>query len=238
MRKHNHNEAITLPAPGLPVLLRSPSEKADGRVVGYELQNGVQHPVELRVRVLPPQTLYKLTSSDPKEHERFAKEYGQVPEPWRLVLVDIARAAHEIAHGTRERAQNIIREHLQNEGDFERLAASDPKDWIVRTLSDGLRKPQGAVQFVLWSNDKADCLSVGLLCPDARTAAYALLLGATGQVSGLGVCSRCGNPFRALRGEQHYCSSRCQTAAAMARYRERKKRKKNSHGKWKKGRRG
>jgi hypothetical protein len=219
MVRHNHNEAITLPVSGLPVLLPSSSEKADGRVVGYAIQNGLQRPVESSIRVLPLDALYQLTSSDPKEHERFAKEHGQVPEPWRLVLVDIACAAHEIAHGTRERAQSIIREHLQDQGDFERLAAANPKDWIVRTLSDGLRKPQGAVQFVLWWNDKADCLSAGLLCPDARTAAFALLLGATGQASGLGVCSRCGNPFPALRGGQRYCSSRCQTAAAMARYR-------------------
>jgi|SRR5579884_281035 len=224
VRKHNHNEAITLPAPGLPVLLRCSAEKADGRIIGYAVgTTALQQPFNWPVRVLPLEALYQLCSSDERARRKFVDEYGEVPDMWRDVLVDVARVAHAMTQGTRADAQRIIRKHLRDESDFERLAASNPADWLVRMLSDGLRKPQEAVQFVLWWSDKANCLSGGLLCPDARTAAYALLVGNAGQASGLGVCSRCGNPFRALRGQQRYCSSRCQTAAAMARYRERKR---------------
>lgn len=231
-RKHNYNEAITLPAPGLPVLLpASSAEKADGRVVGYKVGTvALEQPVDLPVRVVPGDALYQVCSADERDRRKFSDEYGEVADLWRPVLVDVARAAHEMTHGSRAEAQRIIREHLKDESDFKRLASANPADWLVRMLSDGLRKPQGAVQFVLWWNDKASCLSRGLLCPDARTAAFALLLGTVGQPSGLGVCSRCGNPFQARRGQQRYCSSRCQTAAAMARYRVNLKQRKRKRG--------
>ena len=142
-------------------------------------------------------------------------------ELWREFLVYVARALHESVHGTRGEAQRIILEHFMHLDVKLQVAKKDPRDVLGYQLSEGLQVGQEHVRFVLWRNDNAGCLSSGLLCPDARTAAFALLVGTVGQPSGLGICDRCGNPFRALRGEQRYCSSRCQTAAAMARYRSR-----------------
>jgi hypothetical protein len=54
---------------------------------------------------------------------------------------------------------------------------------------------------------------------DAVTALFALALAQVGETGALGVCSRCSNLFLTRRSSQVYCSSKCQTAAAMTRYR-------------------
>jgi hypothetical protein len=63
--------------------------------------------------------------------------------------------------------------------------------------------------------------SLGLLCPDGRSALFALVLRGMGQPGGTGVCQRCGNPFHRSRRTQRYCSHRCQLIASMRRFRER-----------------
>ena len=230
MRSHNHNEAITLPGVGLPVLLRASAKEADGRVVGYRVERGI-HPAEVHVRIMSGDALNELVranlirDADQRKQalQRFATKYGPIAEPWQGVLRAVLTATHTMAEGKRKEARKIIEDHLQDRAEFKQLARRNPADWLVRMLSDGLRTPNRVVEFVIWWNDEAGLPAAGLLCPDARTAAYALLLRRVGQAGGLGICARCGNPFPATRAGQRYCSHSCQTAAAMARYRARAK---------------
>lgn len=229
MGTHNHNEAITLPSVGLPVLLRASAQEGDGRVVGYKIERGI-HPVEVPVRIVPGDVLKELVranlirDADKREQalKRFATKYGPIAEPWQGVLRAVLSARHRMVEGRRKEARKIIEDHLQDRAEFKQVARRNPADWLVRMLSDGLRRPNSGVEFVIWWNDKARLLAAGLLCPDARTAAYALLLRGVGQPGGFGVCERCGNPFSAIRAGQRYCSHSCQTAAAMVRYRSKK----------------
>src|SRR6516164_2681191 len=135
-KRHNHNDAITQLAPGLPVLLESAPGKADGGIPGPALNS-------LPVRVVPTEALYLLTSRDSKEHQRFAEEYGKVHEQWREFLVYVARALHESVNGTRERTQRIILEHF-----IYQAAKADPRDVLGYQLSEGLQAGQEHVRFV------------------------------------------------------------------------------------------
>lgn|ERR1700687_911483 len=88
---------------------------------------------------------------------------------------------------------------------------------VLEILNTGLEK---ARPIVWWSLAKKRA-SLGLYCPDGRTALFAMALTGMGMVGGLGVCQRCGNPFHRSRRTQRFCSHRCQLTASMRRFRER-----------------
>ncbi len=94
------------------------------------------------------------------------------------------------------------------------------QQFLCASMNRGLEQ----ARFVIWWMELQGKLAPGLYCQDAASALFALASLRLGSPGGLGVCIRCSSPFLTRRGKQAYCSYRCQTQAAMARYRERKKR--------------
>jgi hypothetical protein len=93
----------------------------------------------------------------------------------------------------------------------------EPFAVVLEELNRGLER---ARPVVWWSLVKKKA-SLGLYCPDAYSALFALALRGMGLPGGSGVCQRCGNPFLRSRSTQRYCSHRCQLTASMRRFRER-----------------
>ncbi len=89
-------------------------------------------------------------------------------------------------------------------------------------LSEAFTAGMSKARFVIWWSAIAKKFVPGLYCPDIMTALYALVLSSAGTPGGVGVCEKCQTPFIRSRADQIYCKPKCQAAAGMKRYRERK----------------
>ena len=94
-----------------------------------------------------------------------------------------------------------------------------PHEAFALHLTDALR----GVQHVVWLEKESGELRQAVLCLTLKQVSYALVAGSLGNVSGLGVCKRCGKLFQKCRAWQSYCSTNCRVANAQKRYRKRKK---------------
>lgn len=93
----------------------------------------------------------------------------------------------------------------------------EPFRTVLEMLNAGLEK----VRPIVWWSVAKKRASLGLFCPNAHTALYAMALNGMGLAGGLGVCQRCGTAFHRSRRTQRFCTHRCQLTASMRRFRER-----------------
>lgn len=222
MRSPNHHEPITpaaAPGRGIPVLVPCVKHKRDG--IAF-----LGHNNKPFVREVPTKAL--LTFIDPKQRPAFEKEYGSVSWPGHLLYT--LGLASAIEDRSAEDLYDVAKGWAQEEDDFreqwERIRRSP-----VRALGNALSSGIWNARFAVWWLSREKRFATGLYCPDALTALHALIFTRLGQPGGLGVCLRCRNPFIRSRRTRFYCSSPCQVAAAMVRYRERKKRPVKHRGK-------
>lgn len=103
--------------------------------------------------------------------------------------------------------------------------AHDPKTeadyrWLLSQL---MTEALSSVQVVLWWNEKE--FRPALYCPDSQSALYTILLTQIAGGQGWGVCPFCGQPFIQKRPDQTYCTIEHREAHRVARWREKKRRK-------------
>ena len=231
MIRANDNEAITKRQPAsarLPVLFLGRKDVGDGWVTSHQSTHlhGQRITLSKRypVRVVPVSAL-----------DQFVKtrrtELGAVPKDFAHQLFSmLGIAGATLENDPRKAAKLAQRAALQAtlaKGEKGTVAASwdklstflSPWDKVAATLNTGLF---GAVP-VLWQ--KGTQLAPALLCQTPAQALFAHALFRVSGKHGLGVCSRCGNPFFASREQHVFCSYQCRVAAAMKRYRRNLKRR-------------
>jgi len=128
-------------------------------------------------------------------------------DPQGTLITDFA-LADALERGDEERARKFISGSV-----------GQPEDVLARRITDALKE----TRFVIWRDESAgNKLRPGILCENARQAAYALLVEHLGRPGNWSRCQKCQKFFQKRRAWQPYCSSRCRINAAMKRYRERK----------------
>lgn len=137
-------------------------------------------------------------------------------------LLDDFALADALEQGDRQRAKSIVSgerwaEDIRVTCEL-RIPMAAPEDVFALHVTDALKE----TRFVIWRDERTGKLRPGILCQNARQAAYALLVARLGQPGNWSVCKRCGKFFRKRRSAQPYCSSRCRVNEAMKRYRARK----------------
>ncbi len=235
MRSNNHNEPITtirgLPGAAIPVLVSAPARQRDGRSVFPcpKVVHGRERLVlqQRDVRIVPGQSLELFI--DPRKRQDFEKEFGPVPEKDRkelLYLLGLAGAVSECKQDLQRGLSALFEAVWARSGGEPDLhfhlyaeARQTPAYALCKIMNRGIQQSQ----FIVWWVERERRLAPGLYCEDVSSALFALALIGRGRPGSLCVCLRCGAPFFARRGKQAYCSHRCQTAAAMMRYRANKK---------------
>lgn len=235
VRTTNHNEPITaiseLPRAPIPILVSAPVRQRDGRSVfpTPKVVRGRERLVlqQRDLRIVPRESLEQFVDS--RKRRDFEKQFGPVPDEDRKELIyllnlggavseskqDLQRALAALDKAVRARSEGEpdIDHHLYVE------ARQTPAYALCRIMNRGIQR----VRFIVWWVERERRLAPGLYCEDTSSALFALALVSLGGPGSLCVCLRCGTPFFARRGKQVYCSYRCQTAAAMMRYRANKK---------------
>lgn len=233
MENITYNKAITrisLPEQLLPVLVPINESQMDYRrragifepVDGYFYADG-GNMVPVRCVSEPVGTL-----SSQKKWKAFEAKYGfTIHEPTRKNLFFMVMLAKALEGPDPNRGvQDALRYYRGDQpdglfregGPVSQGIQQEPLRVVLEMLNNGLEE---ARPVVWWSFTKKRA-SLGLYCPNANSALYALALKGMGLPGGLGVCQRCGNPFYRSRRTQRYCSHRCQLNASMRRFRERK----------------
>jgi hypothetical protein len=236
MRSNNNNEAIThllaLTKSPIPILVLAVHKQRDGRSI-FPVAKLVRRRERkvfqgFDVRIIPSKCLAQFIDS--RERDKFEKEFGQVSDSDRKELVYLIGLAAAISAGQGsskvdylERLRLAASSRAEGNREFELHLLSEayetPGYAICKLLNRGIQNSR----FIVWWVDRDQRLAPGLYCPDAVTALFALALAQVGETGALAVCSRCSNQFLTRRSSQVYCSSKCQTAAAMTRYRANQK---------------
>lgn len=233
MKSITHNKAITqaaLPEQPLPVLVPlNQSQMAYRRKAGIvEVEDGYFYAdvgKMVPVRCVS-ETLETLNSQD--NRVAFEAKYGltihgnTLRNAFFSLMLAQAVAGQDPDRGVQEalryyRGDSPPRALFGEGSPVSRGIRQEPFRVLLEMLNAHLKQ---AHPVVWWSSAKKRA-SLGLYCPDANSALFALALRGMGLPGGLGVCQRCGNPFHRSRRTQHYCSHRCQLAASMRRFRER-----------------
>jgi hypothetical protein len=243
---------VSLSDSSIPVLVIAPAERRDGQtVLRMPMLRRGRGRTALRIRDVQVLSVRHLDGfiRQTKSAE-FQKHFGSVTKKERkdlLYFLSLANAVRESRVDLRQALQllngavlrhsgNIALKHqvhesldvLQIKGQLDHdlyehsysEARQKPAYVLCRLLNEGLRD----AQFVVWWMEKERRLSVGIFCGDAVSALYALAIRQIGRPGVPCICLRCGTPFFTHRSIQTYCSHACQTAAAMARSRAKKKR--------------
>ena len=235
MRSNNNNRAITpllaLTKSPIAILVGAANKQRDGRsifpaakVVRRRERKVLQ---SFEVRIIPSQRLSQFIDSG--ERDKFEKEFGQVSDSDRKELVYLIRLAAAISAGQGpskidlERLQLAASGRAEGNWEFEHHLLTEAYETPAYAMCKLLNRGIQNSRFIVWWVDRDQRLAPGLYCPDAVTALFALALVQVGETGALGVCSRCSNLFLTRRSSQVYCSSKCQTAAAMTRYRANQK---------------
>jgi predicted RNA-binding Zn ribbon-like protein len=224
MRSHNHNEAIThlaMPERAIPVLLKCEATKRDGFTALHDVS-----PTSVSVCRIPKTALRSFL--DPQERKLFETKYGTVPERERDWVLYVLGLADALARRDARAMRGVVRRYVRD-SKYSDIAWDEVRKSPLYELHRNLNRGIQWTRFVVWWAERERRLAPGLMAQDAAGALAALVLSSIGQLGGLGICQRpqCQKPFIRVRGgsKQRYCSYRCQSAAGMARFRARGKRK-------------
>ena len=214
----------------IPILVAATDEQRDGRSLfpaDKDVRGRKRKVMQLsNVRIIPSRLKQFL---DSRERDKFEKEFGRVPGSDWKDLVYLIGLAVSISAGQDpwkvdlNKLELTVSRRAQGDWEFDRYLLTEAHETPAYALCKALNRGIQNSQFIVWWIDREHRLAPGLFCPDAATALFALVLSQIGQTGALGVCFRCGHVFLTHRARQVYCSSRCQTAAAMTRYRQKQK---------------
>ena len=173
---------------------------------------------------------------DPKERKDFEQLYGKVNQEQAETLAWLLSFADAIKGRSITKLRDAVAAYAKT------FRSADKRRSVLRSLpiyktlplkelsaSFNLRLHE--CRLVVWWSDIARRLTVGLYCEDATTALFALALSRLGEAGSLGICKRCRKFFVRRKPSKRFCSSNCQSADAMARYRNRERRKSKKKGK-------
>lgn len=114
-------------------------------------------------------------------------------------------------------AKNLLPEYRE-------VITQDPYAWLSAHFDSGVSGPgQFFVKIVFWKKLGSQKLRPGLFCISENSIPFIMAAYNVASLKGRHICKRCGTDFPS-RGETHeYCTTNCRVAAAMKRYRAKKK---------------
>jgi hypothetical protein len=189
----------------LPVLFKT----SEGRQDGFAIYPGSRKLTPVMC-VNREDVLRVLTESQPGKRPKSFQE-----QEWNFI-----QAAHSLRNALGR--EDGVQDELELEKAFQFLGINYPSTsrggsaadlWSVVAL-DRLGESLSPARLVFWFDDRTNELLPGIYCPDFKTAVItSFLLG-----DEFHICPRCRKVFT---GPKTYCSTRCQGAHRVARFRAR-----------------
>lgn len=203
--------------------MRATASKRDGRIhllmpprQSDSQSSEVQILFPEDVRVVSTTALELFVKED--RHADFEREWGAVHPLWRNKFLYLLKLALALTQGEKQVIEQVVKAGIEKRY-LTTSALQDPIKKLGEQLNIGVKD----VLFAIWWSDKRKKFAPGLFCPDAITALHALALTHIGEPGSIAACEHCGTPYIKSRKHQTHCSATCQTAAAVARSRKKRK---------------
>jgi hypothetical protein len=216
MKSYRFNSVSFTSTGKIPLLVACPRNKADGHIVVEAEGTPVSERLPY-VRLIDSNALSIFVNDVPA----FQREYGDISPRDCSRLLGLLRLSQGLKTSDRT-AYKWAFEHLTNataspEALFDQMALErQPEVELVKYLARGLRR----VELVIWWKEvgRGQVFDVGLRCPDATAALYALAaISIVGGGGGIGACLRCGTAFVRQRRTRKFCSDKCRYDMHMSR---------------------
>jgi hypothetical protein len=222
MNYRNHNKAITriaLPERRMPILVRWHEEASSGTLFSANGPTDETDTVFGYVKWMDDRHLVSYLES----RTVFQKSYGRIEAIQAERLRFLLQLADAISQRKRELLKKAIHRALGQKPTLASMrVGSDPLMWLAAMFNSALSN----CRVVVWWSNTARRMVGGILAGNIATALYLLAMDRMGDPGTIGTCKRCGKIFfRKRNGGKQYCSPNCQSAAGMARKRDRDKRK-------------
>lgn len=217
MSYRNHNEAITrvaMPERKTPILIPwKEASNCSGHFFAAAWPENEESGTEWGfVKVVDVRYLAQYLNS----RKVFEKTYGPVQEVDAKRIRFVLDLADSIRRRKPRLAANAINRAFGETPTWVHLRVwNNPQYWLTGLFNSGLTKCRPLV----WYSTVVDRIAQGTFAEDSATALLLLALASIGDLGAFGICKRCTNLFFRIKPSKRYCSERCRSADAMARFR-------------------
>lgn len=221
MNRHNHNEAITkvaMPERKMHVLIPWEEKGSSGNFFSAVWpEEEVDKTLFGFVLVVDDRYLANYLQS----RRAFEKSYGKVPEVDAKRLRFLLELADAVSRRKPKLAVKAIKRAFGERPTFAALQVWNmPLTWLTGIFNSALEN----CRLLVWYSKITRKMALGTFAKDSVTALYLLALARLGDLGAIGTCKRCNELFFRKKPSKRYCSDRCSSANAMARWRKRHKR--------------